>query len=68
MRVDTSKLLLTIFFFTTLVSAFCSIGVFFSIDQVFHSAGLLAGSLSVKTLSTALVGYRANTLIDKCGL
>lgn len=67
MRAGTN-LVLIIFFFTSLVSALCSIGVFFSIDQVFHSASLLAGSLSVRTLSTALFGYRANILIEKCGI
>ena len=66
MRANTG-LLLIIFFFTSFVSALCSIGVFFSIDLVFHSAGLLASSLSVRTLSTALFSYRANILIKKYG-
>ena len=68
MEVDTNLLLLVIFFFTSLVSALCSVAVFFSIDQVFQSAHLLAVALSVGTLSTALFSYRSNALIEKWGV
>lgn len=68
MRADTNLLLLIVFFFTSFVSALCSIGVFFSVDQVFQSTSLLAAALSVRTLSTALFSYRANALIERCGL
>lgn len=54
-------------FISSFIAAFCSISIFFSIDQVFQSTILLAIGLSIRTLSTALFSYRANILIKRLG-
>lgn len=60
--------LLSFYLITSIGLSTISIATFLSIETIFHSVGYLGVALSLRTLSSCILGYNANYLIQKINI
>ncbi len=62
------KKLLVFYLITSLGLSIISLATFLNIETIFHSIGYLGVALSLRTLSSCILGYNANYLIKKINI
>lgn len=62
------KKLLGFYLITSLGLSIIGLATFLNIEPIFHSIGYLGIALSLRTLSSCILGYKANYLIQKLNI